>query len=720
MEFWLMIIALAALIIAINNQSAIKKLKEENKTLRQMIANLMPQPPKPQDVVSQVVPKPQEVVLPKPLPTQPVPAPRQKKNMENIVGKNILGIVATILMFIGVFAFGTLIFASLTDVIKVIGMFILAFAITGFGLFLTKKRNDVFANCVTGCGIGVLYISIFLTHLYYGMINDITTFVFIFLWSVGVSVLSKKFKLRSLSYIALVGCVISSILAQVSVVEKQMFIEITIYHMLTFILLIIANKDNVILFKMSSYFSIALNTILSAVIMDAGTLHDGNINWLYLCFVLGLYNLAICVMSYKQDTKQKELDSIFNIGAHCVNLLVTCLMPLYALLENAMPEPEIIPDGMQTFLPVSVQPVDSILSTWFFVLAAVIIAVSYIAYHFVLKDQKKRTTMLITTEGMLAALTLIAPIELVTEEKLGFLLLLPVANMLLSKLCTNRKPEVANTLYWAGFVFLLIDCISSMFFVFQFPYIGMLYSAALIGLSLWYMHEQYGDVLHFPFFQSALINCHLLFTLLSLFDKMDGGYLVALIITVGLNMALSAWIQLRKVPHNNVSRIMTEVLESIVAFAAFFVVMESSGEYVLGSFILSVLLIPFVLIRLKNVIVEKKPFMSVWYGIKFTFYTFATVNEFTAIADQQFIVSVFLMVLACACIVFGFWKKVKPLRIYGLVLIMSSVFKMVILDVWNQESIIRVISLIAGALICFGISAGYSKIEAKQQELIEE
>jgi uncharacterized membrane protein len=108
--------------------------------------------------------------------------------------------------------------------------------------------------------------------------------------------------------------------------------------------------------------------------------------------------------------------------------------------------------------------------------------------------------------------------------------------------------------------------------------------------------------------------------------------------------------------------------------------------------------------------------MSVFYGIKFTFFTFGTIHLFTDISDQQFIVSVVLMLLASACIVFGFWKELKATRIYGLVLILSGVGKMVTLDVWHQESIIRVLSLVGGALICFGISAAYTKFESRQSK----
>ena len=185
MEFWLGIIAIVALIIAVNNQSAIKELKKENQRLRDMIAHLLPQTPRPQDVVPQAAQPTQAVVVP-PRPAQkPVvhKEPKPQKNMENVFGKNVIGVVASILMFIGVFAFGTLVLTSMPDVAKVIGMFLLSTGVLAFGMFLNKKNPTVFSTIVTGCGTGLFFISIFLTHLYYHMIGDIATFTLIFLWT---------------------------------------------------------------------------------------------------------------------------------------------------------------------------------------------------------------------------------------------------------------------------------------------------------------------------------------------------------------------------------------------------------------------------------------------------------------------------------------------------------------------------------------------------------
>jgi hypothetical protein len=324
--------------------------------------------------------------------------------------------------------------------------------------------------------------------------------------------------------------------------------------------------------------------------------------------------------------------------------------------------------------------------------------------------------MFITSESALAFLAMFIPVQLNGGGELAFLLLIPVANLLLMKRCKDTLTQ--KELYISGMVFLILDAFQSLFRICDMPYIGVLYSVMLIALSLWYMYEKYGNVLYFPFFQSALINIHMMFTLFTLFEEIDGGYVIAAIILVLLNTLLSVATQAIGTK-NKVSSILVEIAESILAFVGFCIVLAAHNEFVVSSFILSFILIPFVLIRLKTVIMEKNAFMSVWYGIKFTFYTFTMANTFTFISEQQFIASVFLMLLATGCIAFGFWKQLKSLRVYGLVLIMSSVFKMVILDVWNHDSLVRVISLIAGALICFGISAGYSKIEAKQLELSE-
>ena len=267
-----MLFSVIALVIAIMAYARIRKVEQENQSLRHMLQQLMnqsaPNPTQTEQLQpSQPKAQPQQLKpiqpIQQPAPAIPPPAAEQKpqKNLENVFGKNVVGIIAAILMFIGVFAFGTLVLTSMTDIIKVISSFVVSGAVAIAGLLWTKKNNTIWSNIVAGCGMGMIYISIFLTHLHYHMIGNIATFALIFVWAIGVIILARKFTIPSLSYLALAGCVISSLLAQTFVVEQHMFIEMTVYHCLTFLLLIIANKENHILFKISSYTSIGLNTI---------------------------------------------------------------------------------------------------------------------------------------------------------------------------------------------------------------------------------------------------------------------------------------------------------------------------------------------------------------------------------------------------------------------------------------------------------------------------
>ena len=706
MDFIIAIIAIVALVIAVSLQSDVKMLKAENKRLKEMVQQLMNRgmPPKPQDVVPQVQQQTQPVVPAVVTPQKPVvhKEPKPQKNMENVFGKNVIGVVASILMFIGVFAFGTLVLTSMPDIAKVIGMFLLSAGVLVFGMFLNKKNPTVFSTIVAGCGTGLFFISIFLTHLYYHMIGDIATFTLIFLWAVGVSALSKKCKMPSLSYVALVGCIVSSILGQVYVVEQHMFVEITIYHFLTFLLLIIANKENHILFKIASYTSITLNTALG-VIINAYSIDNNQESWLVLCFLLCTYNLAIGILAYRDEHGDASVNDVLGFIAYAVNVIINALVPLSALVTMSDME------AVNTLVPIdwaAVHMKESILFTFGTLL---VLAVTYAAQYFCIKDTKKRTKLFLISEIIMALIILLEPISLANSGDLGFLLVFPVANLILAH--KSKEKYTKDVLYWSGFGMLLVDMLTSHACLYDFTGWCIVYSVALLILSCAYMFERYGFIMKFPFLQTAIINGHLLFTLL---NACNDNWPVALIIVVLLNMGWSALVQWSTHPPK-VSRILTEITESFLAFVVFWLVLDDKEIYPVGCYLLSVLLIPFMLTRLKSIMQTKDPFMSVWYGIKFTFYTFGTLEMFTGFTDQQFIVSVVLMILASACIAFGFWKDMKALRIYGLALVMSSVAKMVILDVWNQESMIRVLSLIAGALICFGISAVYTKIEQRNQ-----
>jgi len=75
------------------------------------------------------------------------------------------------------------------------------------------------------------------------------------------------------------------------------------------------------------------------------------------------------------------------------------------------------------------------------------------------------------------------------------------------------------------------------------------------------------------------------------------------------------------------------------------------------------------------------------------------------------IASVVGMALAFLSIYAGFSLRIKALRLYGLILTILMTVKAITLDLSGSDGVTRVIALLIGGLICFGISVVYTKLE---------
>ena len=114
------------------------------------------------------------------------------KNIEANIGKNIMGILASILIFIGVSSFVGLIFDNLTETLKMILMYVFSFALLGGGLFGVYKKKNGFTLSLLGCGFGTVYISFLLSHFYFKIFNEFALFGLMIVWSGIIIWLSKK------------------------------------------------------------------------------------------------------------------------------------------------------------------------------------------------------------------------------------------------------------------------------------------------------------------------------------------------------------------------------------------------------------------------------------------------------------------------------------------------------------------------------------------------
>ncbi len=91
-------------------------------------------------------------------------------------------------------------------------------------------------------------------------------------------------------------------------------------------------------------------------------------------------------------------------------------------------------------------------------------------------------------------------------------------------------------------------------------------------------------------------------------------------------------------------------------------------------------------------------------------------TESTPLGEFSVTSSILILLVGCVSIFLGFYQDEVEMRHFGLGLSILAVLKMVTVDISSTDSIIRVVALIFGAAVCFGISCVYNKIEPKTKK----
>ncbi|MCL1923406.1 MAG: DUF2339 domain-containing protein [Propionibacteriaceae bacterium] len=128
---------------------------------------------------------------------------------ENFLGRNLLPLVAAVLGLIGLVFLGILVVPYLSDVVKIIAMFVLSFAILSLGYWLHRRKASVLTQALVGTGLGGVFISVLVTHVYFHAITDIVAFAILAVWIVASVWLSKHTNSLVVAVLAHVGMVAS-------------------------------------------------------------------------------------------------------------------------------------------------------------------------------------------------------------------------------------------------------------------------------------------------------------------------------------------------------------------------------------------------------------------------------------------------------------------------------------------------------------------------------
>lgn len=241
-------------------------------------------------------------------------APKTSSRFEDNLGGKVMGIVAAILVFIGLLLFGSVLYERLGDTARITLLFLISFAILGAGLFLERRRASRFTTALIGCGFGSIYISLFLTALYFGVLSREGLYLLLLLWYTGIGI--YVFKRHSYT-VALLG--------QLGITFSVLFGCL--------------GADSVGLYNFLCVYSVVVSLLYLGIVLWRFLPMEKNVPlpWIYLV-AAALNTLQMVSLTYKFGDLFDTTDAL--LSARWFAGLILCVysfaLPMFYLLRNRL------------------------------------------------------------------------------------------------------------------------------------------------------------------------------------------------------------------------------------------------------------------------------------------------------------------------------------------------------------------------------------------------
>ena len=744
-------------------------LEEEVKALRarldQMDSQATVQAPKyasaPSEKAAQEQPLEEESTSPTSSPStqkqpRPQPAKPSRSNPplgEGFIGKVLISVAAASLVFIALILLALDQGTKIPDEVRILSIFLLSGLILSAGLFLGRKSRNNFTFALTGCGSGAIFISILLTPLLFEKINDVTAFALLFVWMIFSLFLSKKTDSLLLSVIAHIGMVFSICFAFSLGLSDEKLILLLAYQFASSAVLILGNFFGYRrTYHAGLLVSLALTVVAGAFLwaeytprMDAShslfassfptAMIAGAFFLQFLAATYVSYLLSVSAARVRHPHLQKLLqvaNRVLWVASAGVNFSLT----IYNLLIPAV-------SGGKAYYAVALLSKERLLAFALTVVATLLLYFAHLAVTVLFARKLSFPKILegisvYTLTGGVAILLIVfysftdRCISATSTHYFPMLLwftplaLVPLGIRRLTKNTSARYELLALGLALfdgllhmpiVGYKELMTDRIGIL--------LPLLYLAIpLVTATLFYLMAKRESRAKYTFhFRSGMLifaELSIYFILLNA-DNYLKGYnftdFITLLICMAVHMAVT---------HFDFDRAGDEKTANLLRKARFAneaaliglscITMNENGHYIEGSewFFFTFTAIFALAVAFQRIReLQDRPEstrLAIYSGAKLTLITLAFI---TPIVEQGYLVSIVCMLTAFAAIIGGFVIRSRPLRLYGLILTLISVLKLVLVDTSSLATVTRILSFLAGGLICFTISALYTYLEKK-------
>lgn len=607
-----------------------------------------------------------------------------EQNVEKLVGKNLMNILASILIFVSIVSFASIILPALGDAAKIFLMFLVSFIFTGAGLFLQKKdKTNKFYLAITSCGFGAIYISLILSHVYFNIISQYVLYILILAWIIILNMINCEHKIFQI--IAQIGICFSTFLGVVDFNSHDIITQyfLVIYVLTTEIVLLLKDikkdyHENIInnIFAAATIFIMSIGIqeqmvpslfavvgIILIVSYNILTIKEDKkmLPWIIWTHILSfvtlispyktsglIYLILISVLLFTFSIKFKDEDKGSIIGILEATILITFPIAL-SLFYYLNTRSDIV-----TILPINPPFINYLLGyiAEYAIFPAVIVFCIYLGF---IKD---RYWYKIATPVIL--LTWIS----VQSEILVYIIAFAVIVLLAYLLSKNYNQVIKIILYFTSCI-ILLSIVTNTFELIELEYS---------------MSELYSYII------MAIYN----------------------IVFIKTNLIKDWNTKENETLSNGVGRVLN-IIYMCVGLGMYDYINESIVNFIILTFLCIIIFS----INSVELLKKEKIEFGLYVGFKYTVLMWVAVNSINA---ETYIISILCFVFAIACILYGFNKEFKNIRTYGLLLSIFSVIKLLLFDITYNDTLLKTLSFFICGILCFAISMIYNKIDKKQQE----
>ena len=674
-------------------------------------------------------------------------------SLEGTFGRNVIGLAAVILVFLGLIFLGILVIPILENIVRCAAMWLISLVLVLAGLLTTRRRQNTFSISLLGGGMGAVFISALITHVYFHYLGEIPAFGLLLAWMAACMALIRRLDSIVLSVIVHVGMVVSVCFAYAIGFNETRLPLVVTYQMLACILVVVGD-----IFCMRKTYRSGLLTSLVLILIASLFMYDyfrmGFIGFggpplttpVVLVFFLQCIGASVLLLLFVQALPQKgEARHAIATVSYIIGKLVwlgVLLVDVWAVVRQLSLQASGFVGNAGFYGAVA----DRLVMTaevqatvaGLICLAVGIALVLWLTSKGVVDRATSRLSLCLL--GSMAAFLLVlryalSHLSLLAIPNLSYIVLVATFFYILAYAKRDTAFAMAGDILWSLDALLMIafgydELVEHAGLIAAFVYVMLLVAIAFLSWCGRCKKAAVPSVLQVSGIRPRILICLVVAEISTQVIVAATAFRYTQVVVASVLAVLLVGMYIlqahdRKMVSDTfwIGAAVNELVVSMLI--AFWVLRENGSSLLYGENPLMAytpaLLVLLVLVGLRlwdfyPDTPRPAAVLQVSEGITLSLLGWALVRCFTILLDVAFVESIVVMATALICIAVGFKARLKPLRLYGLTLAIICVLKLVLVDAAVLEPFARVASFIIGGAICFAISALYSYVERRMKQ----